>query len=174
METLSKRMDVLINRAGNALSTSNPDNLKLDNIFPESESESEAGKTENEYPQDIRYDVALSRFRRFLSAFNDFKQDQSEENGKKLQQFFNELREIYVCSGCEELYGAIEELLPEARKGTEGAMQVMESYVEGLTIAIEGTNIMREKWGTVKPLEDLSDEEKQFLEKEAYRRMGIT
>jgi len=128
-----------------------------------------------EYPVDLRFDVARTRLQRFTSAFNDYKEKPTDENMQRVERLFKDLKDVYVCPGCEEIYNYIDDLLKAVKEDAEVKVEevspIIESYIEGLLFSIEATNVMKEKWGFVKPLEELSAGEKEFLRKEVEKRL---
>jgi len=146
---------------------------KIKEFREELEKDGVRPKIGKDYPIDLRFDVASTRLRRFLSAFNDYKEEPSDENLIRLERMFRELREVYVCPGCAEIYGYISELLEKIKDGgsVSEVLPIIESYTEALLFSIEAANVMREKWNRVKPLEELSKEEKEFLRREVEKRL---
>lgn len=128
-----------------------------------------------EYPIDLRFDVARTRLQRFVSAFDDYKKNPTDENMQRVERLFRDLKDVYVCPGCSEIYSYIDDLLKAIKKGSslEEVTPIIESYIEGLLFSIEATNVMKEKWGFVKPLESLSEDEKEFLRREVEKRLVV-
>lgn len=120
----------------------------------------------DDYPLDLRFDAARTRLQRFRQAFDDYKG--SGMGFERAKRAFNDLKAVKVCPGCEELYGYVGELLQSIEEGAsiDEVAPVMESYLEGILFAVEATHLMKMKWGYVKKLEDLTDEEKRELEKQ--------
>jgi len=105
---------------------------KIKEFREELEKNGERPKIGKDYPIDLRFDVASTRLRRFLSAFNDYKEEPSDDNLIRLERMFRELREVYVCPGCAEIYGYISELLEKIKDGGssechEGEMGIREA-----------------------------------------------
>jgi len=164
-ETRLKVIDDVIHKIDSA--------LKGDTLSPLPEKEEEDKR--KQYPMDLRFDAARTRLQRFMNIFEEYKQSKSKEDLERLKKALDHLRQVYVCSGCEQIENYIAELLQAIEKGEDPdkVIPVIESYVEGLLFSIEATNVMMEKWGYVKSLEELTKEEKEFLRREVEKRLGL-
>ena len=117
-----------------------------------SESKSESAKDLK-----LRLDAGITRIRRFYNAYRNFLVELD-----KLVTLIEEVKEVHVCRGCDEICDHIKSVLNEVKD--------IDPAVESLIFSAEAIDVMME-YNIVKPLEELTGVERKFIEEEVLSRI---